>query len=156
MRIESKAFIRQNVHEIQSAVRKAERKFLPSYIRTAKREGNFVIPLDGPRYPEYQGTTISFALEYLDKLALPPEHHFADLGAGLGSACYAAAACFDRVTGIEGSRRCTIPRILLISLRSPAGSATPKDGMFRGPPSTLLSENNLLPANTYVSILTLL
>jgi len=83
MRIESKAFIRQNVHEIQSAVRKAERKFLPSYIRTAKREGNFVIPLDGPRYPEYQGTTISFALEYLDKLALPPEHHFADLGGGL-------------------------------------------------------------------------
>jgi methylase of polypeptide subunit release factors len=67
--------------------------------------GDAIFPLRGPRSPHYGGTPIQSLLDHLDKLSLPSQHHFADLGAGLGAACFAAAAKFDQVTGFETQKR---------------------------------------------------
>lgn len=84
------------------AAREAERRILPAEHRargTQKRE--ILFPLTGPRNPWYEGTPIPDVLKHLDTLNLAPNRRFVDLGSGLGSACFAAAAVFDRVTGIE-------------------------------------------------------
>jgi hypothetical protein len=94
---------RRNAPQIQAAIKEAEWKLVPKDWKSAKFFGNIVIPLDGPRLPEYKGTPVERTLTHLDKLALPSDYHFVDLGSGLGGPCFAAAAHFDRVTGIENN-----------------------------------------------------
>ena len=74
--------LRQNAPQIQAAIKEAEWKLIPEAWRSKKFFGNILIPLNGPRLPEYQGTPVERTLAHLDKLALPSDYHFVDLGAG--------------------------------------------------------------------------
>lgn len=115
--IVNKAYVRGLLPLIQGQVRHVERKLLCREIkapdlrvterdqRIFEEHGDVYIDLPGEHEPVYHGTPITALANYLDELKkevdLPESFHFADLGSGLGSACFAAAAHFDMVTGFE-------------------------------------------------------
>lgn len=103
MSIVLRNIIRTKLPHIKAAVRQAEKRIMPHPESQAKlgHSPDILFKTSGPRGPWYEGTPIPEVLDHLDELNLPPHLHFVDLGSGLGNACFAAAAVFDRVTGIE-------------------------------------------------------
>lgn len=94
--------IRTKLPHIMHAVRQVEKRIIPPEHRARLGHSSDVLfPTSGPRGPWYEGTPIPEVLAHLDRLDLPPHLHFVDLGSGLGNVCFAAAAVFDRVTGLE-------------------------------------------------------
>ena len=95
--------IRTKLPHIQQAIHAAEKRIAPPPKHRAQlgHSSDVLFPTSGPRGPWYEGTPIPEVLAHLDRLDLPPHLHFVDLGSGLGNVCFAAAAVFDRVTGLE-------------------------------------------------------
>lgn len=94
--------LRQQMGFIKQAIRQVERRLAPpDYRESCDQFGEYYFPLPGPQEPRYKGTPIDELIEHLDKLPIPPNRHFVDLGSGLGSACFAAATRFEKVIGIE-------------------------------------------------------
>ena len=87
---------------IERSVRQAERKFVPPWMLSGeyanKRES---FTTNGPRRSVYLATSLRSLLEIFKKVDLPKEGHFADLGSGLGMACFTASFYFRQVTGFE-------------------------------------------------------
>lgn len=98
--------MRTKLPHIMTAAREAEQRIRPHpnlHLRHG-RSLEVLFPTSGPRNPWYEGTPIPDILNHLDTLDLAPNRHFVDLGSGVGNVCFAAAAVFDRVTGIEQKR----------------------------------------------------
>jgi len=115
--IVSKANLRGRLPLIQGEIRRVEVKLIRREIpapdlrisennqRIFEDFNDIYLDLPGEHEPVYHGTPVMALANYLDELKkeveLPETFHFADLGSGLGSACFAAAAHFDLVTGFE-------------------------------------------------------
>lgn len=90
---------------IAKRIRQAEHKIMPPECReSVEKLGKPIFPLPGTGEAWYGPTPMLSLIEYLEGLKLPSNLHFADLGSGLGNACIAARAVFDRVTGLENNR----------------------------------------------------
>jgi SAM-dependent methyltransferase len=58
-------------------------------------------PTAGPGVAMHLATAPGNFISFLQRSGIPRDLHFVDLGSGLGLACFAAAAYFEHVTGIE-------------------------------------------------------
>ena len=101
----SRVDIRARLKPIAKRIRLSEQKIMPPECReSVEIFGKPIFPLPGTGEAWYGPTPMLALIEYLEGLNLPPDLHFADLGSGLGNACIAARAVFDRVTGLENNR----------------------------------------------------
>ena len=92
----------KQIIRLERAVRQAEMKIIPPWIHPEEYPDNRVsFSTHGPRRPVYAATPLRSILEVIGKAGLPKEGHFADLGSGLGMACFVASFYFSQVTGFE-------------------------------------------------------
>ena len=89
------------IRRMEAAVKLAEGKFMRQKGMRKLPSGWHAFSTSAPRNARYQATPPCVLLYKLDELTLPREYHLADLGSGLGMACFAASLYFDRVTGFE-------------------------------------------------------
>lgn len=85
--------VQNKLGPIRQAVAEVSREMIPKYRRdlTGAAEAGFFIPC-GARCPVHVITPPELLQPALDKLDLPDKTHMADLGSGLGMACFTAAA----------------------------------------------------------------
>jgi predicted RNA methylase len=87
---------------MESRVRRAERKFATDRdLRELEPQDVIVFPTYAPNRAEYGSLSSLMLLGHLEELQLDPKLVFADLGSGLGAACFAAATYFNQVHGLE-------------------------------------------------------
>jgi len=98
MRLSSNPSVIRRMIKVEQAVKEAEIKLAPP---AARSNGRIHFATSGTRLPFYEATPYIPLLRVIDELRLPSKLHFADLGSGLGMACFAAATYFARVTGFE-------------------------------------------------------
>ena len=89
------------IQRIESAVKLAEKKFTHQDRVRVLPSGWRAFSTAAPRSAAYQATPTFLLLSKLDAMKLPREYHLADLGSGLGLACFTASLYFERVTGFE-------------------------------------------------------
>jgi SAM-dependent methyltransferase len=91
----------QRIRQIKQQVRKAE-EFLVKLGFARRAEWGVVNRYpSGPNRPIYQTTSPEALLRFLEKQNLPRNLKVADLGSGLGTACFAATELFDEIVGFE-------------------------------------------------------
>ena len=87
---------------MEQAVRRAERKFIrPEKARNLGPDQIAVFSTRAARNAEYSTISAEVFLQRIEELGLDPNLVFADLGSGLGAACFAAAFHFKQVYGLE-------------------------------------------------------
>jgi predicted RNA methylase len=87
---------------METAVWRAERKFVSAREARILSPGEAIVfPTRAPNHAEYASLSPVLLLVHIEELDLDPELVFADLGSGLGAACFAAAFHFKRVVGLE-------------------------------------------------------
>jgi len=102
MRIVTRAGALNRLLRVQAAVRKAEKQFVNPKIKHQLRKNDWAWFLtQAPRGAEYGATPAEPFLQTIEALELSPKLSFADLGSGLGNACFAAGLHFEQVTGFE-------------------------------------------------------
>lgn len=85
--------VQNRLGHIEHMVKRIAHEMMPSYRKDAPAaiEAGFFVPI-GPRVPVHVITPFRMLQPVLDKLDLPDKTHMADLGSGLGMACFTAAA----------------------------------------------------------------
>jgi len=87
---------------MEARVREVERNFASARdLRELEPQDVVVFPTNAPNQAEYATLSSLMLLSHLEELKLDPELPFADLGSGLGAACFAASTYFKQVTGLE-------------------------------------------------------
>jgi hypothetical protein len=102
----------RQIIKLQRAVMHAERNIISPHklvnMNPAKWDRWVYFPIKNkkcPNMPEYFATPPRVLLRIFSIAQLPEESQFADLGSGLGMACFTASFFFKHVTGFEFDRR---------------------------------------------------
>lgn len=91
----------QRIRQIIQEVRKAEEVLVKLGFARKTEFGTINCYPSGPNRPIYQTTNPETLLRFIERQNLPRNLKVADLGSGLGTACFAATELFDQVVGYE-------------------------------------------------------
>jgi hypothetical protein len=88
--------------QMEARVRRSERKLAPPRdLKGLEPDDVAVFPTSAPNRAEYASLSSLMLLDHIEELQLDPGLIFADLGSGLGAACFAASTYFKEVHGFE-------------------------------------------------------